>query len=296
MSRLLAGIAFASVSVAVAAVPARAPGAQAVRPATGEERRAYAFLEPDAQVRSLRETFPEPPGFARVAVEPGSFAAWLRGLPLRGPAPVRAHDGAVILEPGDPGLAAVAALDVGSRDLQQCADSIIRLHAEWLWASGRRDAIAYRFTSGDMASWTRWASGERPVVRGSSVTWTRRGGADDSRRSFRAYLDTVFTYAGTISLAQHATPVKRAGLRPGDFLVQAGSPGHAVLILDVAADAVGRRVALVGQGYMPAQDFHVLRGASGSAWLPLEGDGLATPFWDPFPWTGARRMGEGPAR
>ncbi|WP_438356947.1 DUF4846 domain-containing protein [Cystobacter fuscus] len=31
-----------------------------------------------------------------------------------------------------------------------------------------------------------------------------------------------------------------------------GSPGHTVMVLDVARDAEGRRVALLGQGFTPA--------------------------------------------
>jgi hypothetical protein len=69
-----------------------------------------------------------------------------------------------------------------------------------------------------------------------------------------------------------------------------GGPGHAILILDVAEAPDGRRVALLGQGFMPAQDFHVLR-AGASAWFSLDGEDVDTPFWPaPFPWSSLRRM------
>ena len=84
-----------------------------------------------------------------------------------------------------------------------------------------------------------------------------------------------------------------ADLRPGDFFIQLGSPGHAVLVLDLAVDARGRRVALLGQGYMPAQDFHLLRAGDGSAWFRLRGGvPLRTPLWPkPFLWRQLRRFG-----
>jgi hypothetical protein len=41
--------------------------------------------------------------------------------------------------------------------------------------------------------------------------------------------------------------------------MQAGSPGHAVLVLDVAKTANGETCFLIGQSYMPAQQFHVLQ-------------------------------------
>ena len=57
------------------------------------------------------------------------------------------------------------------------------------------------------------------------------------------------------------------------------------------ANAEGHRVALVGQGFMPAQDFHVLSpGGAEAPWFPLEGDAVATPFWKPFPWSSLRRF------
>ncbi len=48
-------------------------------------------------------------------------------------------------------IAAVAKLDVSSTDIQQCADSVIRLHAEWVWAAGDKNGIAYPFLSGALA-------------------------------------------------------------------------------------------------------------------------------------------------
>ena len=40
-------------------------------------------------------------------------------------------------------LAGVVAIDVGSSDLQQSSDVIVRLHAEYLWSRGERDKISY---------------------------------------------------------------------------------------------------------------------------------------------------------
>jgi hypothetical protein len=226
-----------------------------------------------------------------VAVESGTFGAWLRGLPLR-PAgtPVRDFQGGQVLPAEDPRLAAVAELDVGTANLQQCADSIIRLHAEWLWAQGHKERIAYRFTSGDVATWSRYAAGERAKVSGSKVKWVRSAPADSSRAAFRSYLELVFTYAGTLSLQAEKQRPARDAVRPGDFFVLGGSPGHAVLVLDVAANAKGERVALLGQGFIPAQDFQVLSSGPDSPWFSLQAEEVATPFWKPFPWSALRRL------
>ena len=63
-----------------------------------------------------------------------------------------------------------------------------------------------------------------------------------------------------------------------------------MLVLDVAEDGTGHRVALLGQGFMPAQSFHVLASAPELGWFSLDGDQVATPFWAPFPWANVRRL------
>lgn len=280
--RVLGCLLFALVATVSDASP-RAP--------TREERARYPWLSGDVAVRPLEEAFSPPAGYTRVKVEPDSFGAWLRGLPLRPEgSPVRDYQGGEVLAGDDPRLAAVAELDVGSKDLQQCADSIIRLHAEWLWVRGQKERIAYRFTSGHLAEWPRYAAGDRARISGRKVTWARSAPADASRSAFRSYLSLVFTYAGTLSLHGEKQRPAREAVRPGDFFVLGGSPGHAVLVLDVAVNAAGERVALLGQGFLPAQDFHVLSPGKGGPWFSLEGSEVATPFWKPFPWSSLRRF------
>lgn len=241
--------------------------------------------DPAARSR-LATRFVPPSGFARVPVESGSFAGYLRELELRTDRDyVLTHAGDRV----DSASAAVATLGIGTRDLQQCADSIMRLHAEWSWATGRADEVAYHFVSGDVSRWKDWREGERFRIRGSAVDRVRTARPDDSHDNFERYLFHVFAYAGTASMARDSSAVPIHAARPGDFFVQPGSPGHAVVILDLAEHPDGRRVALLGQGFMPAQDFHVIAG-SGEAvlarvWftLPTDEHGIvATPSWRPF--------------
>jgi hypothetical protein len=195
----------------------------------------------------------------------------------------------VILPADHPNLAAVVAIDVGARDLQQCADSVIRLHAEWLFAQGRRDLV-YRAASGTPLPFARWARGERIVAGEHGLAWSPQRRPDAGHASFRGWLDAVFTWANTGSLARDARPIARADLRPGDFFVQPGAPGHVVLVLDLATADDGRRVALIGQGFMPAQSFQVLRPARDVAWFSLDGPSVETPFWPAFAWASLRRL------
>jgi hypothetical protein len=260
---------------------------------TEAELARYTWLDASSSIRRLDGSIAPPSGYARVAASSdSSFAAWLRGLPLRASGtPVKSYAGKVLHEASDSRIAAVAEIDCGTADLQQCADSAIRMHAEWLWSRGDKARIGYHFLSGDLATYSRYAAGERPSVDGNKVVWKPSAKPADSRATFRSYLDMVFMYASTISLAKESSAVDRSDLAPGDFFIHAGSPGHAVVILDLAASSSGDRVALLGQGYMPAQDFQVLASdTAGSPWFAMDGDEVATPFWDPFPWSALHRF------
>ena len=71
-------------------------------------------------------------------------------------------------------------------------------------------------------------------------------------------MEMVFAYAGTLSLTAESDTISLEELLPGDMLLMGGSPGHCVLVVDMAYDEDGNRCFLLAQGYMPAQDFHVL--------------------------------------
>jgi hypothetical protein len=212
----------------------------------------------------LAARLPPPDGAARVAVAADSFGAFLRALPLF-PLGTKVHlyDGS--LKPRQDVHAAVVDLDVPPRDLQQCADAVMRLWAEYRVARGLPVAL-------------------HPDP--GSPRALRFDGPYDDRRAFDRWLIRVFAEAGSASLQAELKPV-RGPVEPGDVLIQGGHPGHAVLVLDVAQDPRGRRWLLLGQSYMPAQQFHVLRDpGSGSAWFDAAAlrspAGLATPEWRPF--------------
>ena len=74
---------------------------------------------------------PPPAGYRRVAAIDSSFAAWLRGLPIKpGKPKVRLYNGET--KGNQDAHHAVLDIDTGERDLQQCADALMRLRAEFL--------------------------------------------------------------------------------------------------------------------------------------------------------------------
>ena len=226
------------------------------------------------------QTIPPPAGFTRLPANEHSFGRWLRGLPIRS-GPVHLYDGR--LKSNQSAHHAVVIIDVGTKDLQQCADAVIRLRAEYLFAEGLGDQIAFHFTSGDLAEWAKWRDGWRPRVRGSKVAWATTAAKNATYACFRGYLDTVFTYAGSASLARELKAADDPqAIKPGDVFIKGGSPGHAVIVVDVAATAAGERVFLLAQSYMPAQEIHILRnpGSAASPWYPAAATGeLRTPEW-----------------
>ena len=83
-------------------------------------------------------------------------------------------------------------------------------------------------------------------------------------------------------------------IEPGDVFLRGGFPGHAVIVLDVAADETGARAFLLGQSFMPAQQIHVLKNPAGaSIWYEARASGpLVTPEWK-FNYTDLRRFASG---
>jgi hypothetical protein len=180
---------------------------------------------------------------------------------------------------------AVVDIDVGKRDLQQCADAIMRLRAEWLFASRRAGDIAFNYTDGGRVPFSRWAKGERPSSSGKS--WKTSAKADNSYLSFRRYMDQVFSYAGTYSLDRELKKAPTANIAIGDVFIKGGFPGHAVLVADMVENkATGEKRFLLLQSYMPAQEIHVLKNpavSDGSPWYSAAvAWPLATPEWS-FP-------------
>jgi hypothetical protein len=248
-----------------------------------ETPRPYVWLTKYDSKESIAQRIPVPRGFEREFAAPGSFAEWLRNLPLKnGIRPVRLYNGN--LKTNQDAHVAVVDMDTGPKDLQQCADAVMRLRAEYLYSRQNISGIHFQFTSGDVASFSKWVEGFRPSVNGNRVTWAKTATPDNSYGSFRAYLNSVFTYAGSASLSREMPKRSAQDLLAGDVFVEGGYPGHAVIVVDTARDPrSGKRVFLLAQSYMPAQEVHVLKNPANDAlspWYDAQlGSTLRTPEW-----------------
>ncbi|MBX7053128.1 MAG: DUF4846 domain-containing protein [Flavobacteriales bacterium] len=245
-----------------------------------------AIIHPDGQNISTRIDCPE--GFHRTSADSGSFAFFLRQLKLK-------PDGSpVLLYTGEEKLwqhvhCAVIDMEIGTKDLQQCADACIRLRAEYLWQQKKYDDIHFNLTNGFRMDYRTWREGNRLSVSGNNTSWVKKTNPDYSYQSFREYLNTVFMYAGTLSVEKEIVRRDILKIEPGDIFVVGGSPGHAAMVIDVAENAAGERVFLLAQGYMPAQEIHIIKNPQDellSPWFSNQFTGeLETMEWT-FPnWT-----------
>lgn len=223
---------------------------------------------------------PLPPGYKRLSQPPGSFGAWLRLLPLKKDSRVFLYNGQ--LKQNQQAQYAVIDISVGTKNLQQCADAVIRLRVEYLFASEQPEKIAFRATSGTLMDYNGWSKGDRWVLKNNQLQRKRTALPCGGHTCLLSYLETVFSWAGTLSLSRELVSVKDTRkLLPGDVFIKGGSPGHAVIVADVAEDAAGNRIFLLAQSYMPAQDIHILKNpAAAFPWFTGGFTGkLLTPEW-----------------
>lgn len=185
---------------------------------------------------------PLPPGYERVKVSPHSFGAYLRYFPLRKDRIIYLYD----KRPKSNQLLHYAVLDMptGEKDLQQCADAIMRLRGEYFFGKNSYDSILFYPGRGKPFLFSIICKPSDPA----------------KRNRFEKFLENVFISCGTYSLEKQLHPVKHLEqMEIGDVFVKGGAPGHAEIVMDMAVHTVtGNKIFLLAQGYMPAQDMHIL--------------------------------------
>jgi hypothetical protein len=199
--------------------------------------------------------FKTPEGYHQCAIQPGSFAEYLQDLPLK---PIGAHTltykGSTAAT--DPFTAAVVDMSVGKEDLQQCADAVMRLRAEYLYHQKRYAEIAFHFESGFRCGYIQYANGYRY----SKGRWLLKEKTDYGYKTFMSYMNLVFAYAGTPSLEKGLYKVTDPNkLKAGDVFIKGGSPGHCFIVMDVAENSQHKKLFLLAQSFMPAQNIQVLQ-------------------------------------
>jgi len=235
----------------------------------------------DEKGMSIQTRFNPPNGFQRKPVADSSFASYLRNLPLK-PAgsKVRYYNGDIKYNDV---YDAVVDMDISDRDLQQCADAIMRLRGEYFYSIGKYDEISFTLTNGFRMDYSEWMKGNRVIVNGNRTVWSRTAEPSNTYKDFRNYIEFVFIYAGTLSLSKSLQSKNIKDIAIGDVFILGGSPGHAIIVVDVAENNNGEKVFLLAQSYMPAQETQILKNYNDNKITPWYSanivEYLDTPQW-----------------
>ncbi len=243
----------------------------------------FPWLANAIATQTINTSISPPAGFTREISLAGSFEEWLRQLPLRPEGTkVYLHNGT--LKGRQDVHQRVISIDCGEQNLQQCADAVMRLRAEYLFHAKKYQSITFNFTNGMAVPYSKWKDGYRLKISGNKTSWYKAGAPDESYATFKKYLIQIFNYAGTSSLEKELKKVISVkDIQPGDVFINGGFPGHAVIVVDVVKNkSTGKKTFLLAQSYMPAQDIHILKNFNwaSSPWYTLEeNQDLITPEW-----------------
>ncbi len=211
----------------------------------------------------LVNEIPLPEGFKRIDSDERSFARWLSQIKLKENKQVHLYDGS--LKKNQKAQFAVLDIPVGKKNLQQCADAVMRLRAEYLFAEKRFDEIKFADNAEKIYQWK----------------------GKDNREEFETYLEEVFGWCGSASLEKELLEVVDIkNLKPGDVFIKGGFPGHAMIVVDVAINKMKEKIFMLAQSYMPAQDIHIVNNPMNnklSPWFKInETEVIFTPEWKFF--------------
>ena len=231
---------------------------------------------------TILERYAPPKGYIRIEAVDGSFADFLRNQELK------TYGDKVLYYDGREKnrtdvYDSVFDVDIGDRDLHQCADAVMLLRGEYLFEKGKFEDIKFNFVSGFKAEYSKWMEGYRIKVDGNNVSYYLGTDPSSTYESFRNYMDMVFAYSGTLSLENELVPVSIEDMEIGDVFIKGGSPGHAIIVVDMALNSENNKVFMLAQSYMPAQQTQVLLNPNHeeiSPWYSLDNmSSLKTPEW-----------------
>lgn len=233
--------------------------------------------------KTIETRFLLPDEFQRTKEDSNSFGTYLRKLPLKpNGSKVKYFNGE---EKNSEGVYdAVVDLPIGKKDLHQCADAVMRLRAEYLFEKKQYDKIHFNFTNGWRCDYTEWMKGKRMAVNGNKTSWKQSAQPSNTYKDFWKYMEMIFSYAGSLSLSKELKSVPVEDLQIGDVFILGGSPGHAVIVVDVAMNSkTNQKIFMLAQSYMPAQETQILKNPNDeklSSWYSADfGETLQTPEW-----------------
>lgn len=219
---------------------------------------------------SIKNLFQLPSGYERLIES--DYADWLTDHPLKEKTEVKYFNGSV--KHNNYIYAAVFKYDIGNRDLHHCADAAIYLRASYNYSQGNLDKLKFSFTNGYKSSYLDYLRGASPtpVNGGRDIATVWGKSRKDTCKTFRRWLDLIWSYAGTYSIEKYDTKnVNYWEMKTGDVFITGGFPGHAITVVDMAVNSNGHKIFMLAQSYMPAQEQHILLNpVTNDVWYSLD--------------------------
>jgi hypothetical protein len=231
--------------------------------------------------------------YKRIEVKSGSFAEWLRNLPLKEKgADVLNYRGRIFKSGQDSTVAFVLNLDIEGRRLEQCMDVLVRLYADYLWEYKLTDNLKLPLPGGFWLKWEDWKNGFRPRFKGIDVKMMKSFPPDTSYRSYNSYLRTIYSESSTQQFYHAYKSMDRRNLQIGDIIIKRGTKGHAVIVVDLAKNEIGDMIVLIGNGDTPACQFFLLNHKRNKPWFSVDfnRERLDLPLKRKITWDGLRRF------
>lgn len=195
------------------------------------------------EIKKVKE-IPLPKGFVRQKTDSLTFGYFLQNLSFEKDNTVYFYDGTK--KQNQAQHYKVIKLELPKKDIQQCADAIIRLRADYFFNKKQYQTIQFK-SSTTTYNFANWLQENNPFK-------------VDTVKLYHQFLETVFINCGTYHLADLLKPKHQLNtIQVGDVFIKGGSPGHGMIVVDVAYNnTTSQTIFILAQSFMPAQSMHVV--------------------------------------
>ena len=197
-----------------------------------------AWINPSGNTVVTR--FKVPKNYTRVTYEKGSYAEYVRNLPLEYYGRKMYEYDGKLAEHQD-WSASVIKTQFHSKGWLQCADCVMKLLGDYLYNKGKADELVFDFASGRRLSFANYSG------------------------SYEKYMSDVYMNANTSSLKAQKESIKLSlkDIFPGAYFImdkdRVHEYGHAIFVIDVARNDKGEVAFLLAQGSTPSQDMYIFQ-------------------------------------
>ena len=198
-----------------------------------------------------------PSGYTRVSAEQGTLGSFLREYAMK------EHNAKVLLYDGSEkddqtAHAGIFMLPIENRNLQQYADSIMRVYAEYYLSTKQYEKIVFGYSDGFKAEYAKWIEGNGINVKDGKAKWVKNDKNNNTYDSFKEYMRLVFAYAGIWSMKDESSAIELKDARIGDVFFATDDGGRVAMIVDICQSEDGKKAYLLASGGKPAQEFVLL--------------------------------------